>query len=658
MANIAAEIEEKKRKEIAKEICVQYDQDMREREGWEKKQTEWYKLWTGDRDDLFWPDTTKKRSNVNVPLMSSAANQFHSRSYQSIFSPADLVTVMPMGFEDIKKAKSVERFLNWQLLYSIPGFEDEFDRLLQLLPINGIAYKKLYYSKEHECPISEHVSGTDIVLPYNTKTLETARRIVHRIYKFKEEISEDYVDYDKVGEDGDPSLVKEVANKKEGLDPDEHPLLLLECHKDYDIGKGRKPYLFLVDYKSQTLLKVTSRVHNGKTLNHFVDYQFILNPEGFLGFGLGHFLQDLNEMANTTFNQIFDCGSLTNMPFGFHEGATSYNSTIKTSPGAMNRVKNAKSIYFPTMQRVDQVLFMVLGQIQAYIEQFTSTSDYMMGRESKGTKTPTARGTQAIIEQGLVTFTVMAKRIFRSFQKELKIIKSLNELFMPDKKEYRVMGKDIAFEDFKKADWGSVADIIPVGDPSYASRGARRAEAMELYQVLMTNPLIVGNPELQMQPNQKAIFAITKHVVDTYNVVNREDLLPDVVDPPKEPTVENAMFAQGDRPEPVLGEDHQKHLTVHASVKETTWYKSWKAEDKKALQEHENQTIAIMQQEIAMKQQTGGMDGTDGEIEGGSSSPTASNQGADGGGVQGMAAATDDQAIPGTSEPNEAGIID
>jgi hypothetical protein len=384
--------------------------------------------------------------------------------------------------------------------------------------------------------------------------------------------------------------------------PEENPHLILEVHKKYDLGDGlRLPYVFTVDYDSDTLLRCTrARVENGtgiiKDLQYFQDYHFIPNPEGFYSFGFGHFLEPLNEMANTAFNQIYDNGRLTNQPFGFYGRRAGFKKRkIKLNPGQMFEVEDAKQVYFPSMQKVDQVLFMVLGLIQQYTEQFTSTSDYLMGRESKGTKTPTAHGTLAIIEQGLVTFAVMTKRIFRSLRGELRLLLSLNQLFSPEQKQYRVMEdiKKIPFPTVKRADFDAVYDVIPLGDPSYASKESRRREAVEAYQIMMQNPLVIGNPKTGEGSNPKAIHELTSNVLDTFDTINKKKILPDLPEEPLPPESENAMMMQGDAPEPNPQENVKEHIQAHVNFKKSPWYAGMPMEYKQLVDRHIQSTMMM-----------------------------------------------------------------
>lgn len=630
LVNIVDKISEEKQKEIAHKICEQYITDIDSRKEWEEKRDRWYKLWACIREPKNEP--WQNASNVCIPILAAATSQFHARSYQSIFAPPGMVKTIPVGENDLNRSKNVEKFLNWQTMYEMEEYEEVFDKLLQLLPINGTAFKKLYYDGELERPVSEYISALDLVVPYRTKSLETARRLTHRLWLHYDELLDRnemglYSNFDKVhetrGKKDEPNL-RRTADEVDGMQVtkvEEEPHLILECHKKYDLGDSRKPYIFTVDDDSETLLRVTSREFESggetKTLNYFIDYHFIPNPEGFYSFGFGHFLESLNEMANTAFNQIFDAGRLSNQPFGFYgRRAGLKKKKIKLQPGTMTEVEDASQIYFPSMQRVDQVLFMILGLIQQYIEQFTSTSDYLSGRESKGTKTPTAHGTLAIIEQGLVTFAVMTKRIFRSLRKELRLTMKLNQIHLPESKQYRVMEAEanIPFPNIKKADFDGVYDLIPIGDPSYASRLTRRQDAMQLYQILMPNPLFAGSPpdkegNQATPPNIPAIHELTSTVIDAFDVKNKSILLPDLPERFITPLMENAMFMQGDYKAPLQGENHQEHIAAHAQFMQGEFYRDMQDDYKPLLNRHLQETQRVAMLDTAQRQQLGEQQG-------------------------------------------------
>ena len=624
LVNIVDTLSEDVQVKIGLDIVTDYDNDIDARSSWEEKRNKWYKLWACVRDKKNTP--WDNASNVCIPMLATACNQFHARSYQSIFAAPGMVKTLPVGKNDVKRAKNVEEFLNWQVMYDMEEYEEVFDELLQLLPINGTAFKKIHYDKDLERPISEYISALDVIIPYKTKRLDKARRIVHRIEMFYEEMQEHaesgiysvknfFKKVDETAAEEDNSELAKTAEEVTGIVPlrdDDKPHLVLECHKklDLDLGDGVKPYIFTVDYDSHMLLRVTSRIYKVGNkeieLHHFIDYHFLPNPEGFYSFGFGHFLEQLNDMANTAFNQIFDSGSISNLPFGFYgrrAGVT--KKKLKIHPGGMYEVDDVKQIYFPSMQRVDQVLFQVLGVTQQYSEMFTSTSEYLTGRESKGTKTPTAHGTLAIIEQGLVTFAVITKRVFRSLRKELRFLSLLDQIYLPDEKEYMVMESEenIAFPDFKKSDLDGKFHYIPIGDPSYASKETRRREAFEIYELSMGNPLITGNPEIGLPPNIPAMHEVFSTLLDAYQAKNKNKILPSLPDVPIPPEQENAMFMQGDYTEPKQGENHGRHIQVHTEFMISPFYKK---EYDELMKKHLEATQQIAYLEQAQKLALGG----------------------------------------------------
>jgi chaperonin GroES len=622
--NIASSISKEEREKIGRAVCSWYRDDKKGRKSWEDKRNRWYKLGLMEREKKTdpWPDA----SNVCLPLLAVACNQFHSRAYQAFFAPPQFVKCLPVEENDFKRSKDVESFMNWQVMYDMPDYEEETDKLLLNTPISGTNFKKVYYDREHERPCSDYVSGLNVVLPYRTTSLSTARRVCHETWSHYDDLALKntlrdgyFIDFDKVtesaGADEHRPSIEETKDKaeSEAAYSDQKPKLILECHGWWKMpGKDKpEPYIFTVDFDSETLIRATSRIAHGteKVMCYFVDYHFIPNPEGFYSFGFGHFLETLNEMANTAFNQIFDAGRISNQPFGFYgRRAGIKKKEIKLHPGRMEEVEDASQVYFPNMQRVDQVLFQVLGLIQQYSESFTSTSDYLMGREARGVKTPTKGGTEAIIEQGLIIFGVLTKRLFRSLKKELGLMYAMNQLYLPQEKQFRVVGAEdkIAFPTIKRSDFMGNMDVIPLGDPTYASRLTRRAEAMEIYQLFLTNPLTgVADPRVQVQ-NPKALLAAMKEVVDTYNRPNLAGALPELPPEPKSPFAENAMFMQGDSHDPMAGEDHALHFKTHLGFLQSEYFKSMPDDYKKLLIDHLDKTKAMMYAEGQAKAALGG----------------------------------------------------
>ncbi len=638
-ANIVKDIPEDKQIEIAAAVCEEYLWDIAARTEWENLRDEWYKLWACNTKDRV--PAWENGSNVCLPILSEACNQFSGRMYQSFFASPNVVKVLPVGHLDKGRAKNVQEFMNWQVNYDMEEYEETFDKLFNMLPINGTRFTKLKWVKGLHRPVDEYISALDLVLPYSTKNLKTARRITHRLWLHYNELQDrdDLGLYENFDDIQETAQIKEniardtqdqVIGQSIGGDAEAEPHLILENHKTIDIGDGkRKPYIITVDDDTNTLLRVTnSEMKVGatkETLNFFTDYHFIPNSEGFYSFGFGHFIKQLNEMANTSFNQIFDAGKITNIPFGFFGRRAGFKKKkFKIHPGFMGEVDDASQIHFPNIPKIDQTLFQVLGFVQQYVERFTSVSELLAGRQQKGVREPTKGGTEALIEQGLTTFSVIAKRIFRSYRKELRTHTTLNQLFLPETKQFRVMEKlgDIAFPEIKKASFSGKFDIIPTGDPTFLSKSAKRREILEFTEVMLKNPLIVGVPpakegEEGVPPNQKALRALLSDQLDAYERKDKKDFLPDIPEEPIAPGEENAMFMQGDDVEPNPRENFIAHLATHIGFLDTSFFRDMLKDYKPLVEQHILRTRQLQQIVLSTQNQLDGVPQTTPVPEGG-----------------------------------------
>ena len=585
VTNLVLKLDEDEQKAIVNEVIENYGVDVSAREEWVEKRNRWFELWACKPDPgrkLPW----RGAANVSLPLTASAIQQFASRAYMSIFGADDVLKILPTEPNDTNRARRVERFMNWQLVVDMEEYEENWDRMLHELPIVGTCFKKNYWDFDKERPVSRFVSSLDVVVPYDTQELVQARRITQKLFQHVDEIHRlgrkgFYANYEDVRAEGtadeEDSEVHETFDDIQGTHSpkaSEEPNLVLECHTYRELpgDSEPQPYIFWVDVTSGSLMRAVSRKIGGQEVHYFVDYHFIPNPQGFYSFGFGHFLENLNKVANTIFNQIIDSGRLVNQPFGFYGRRAGFkNAKIALEPGAMYEVTDASQIVFPNMQRLDQSLPQLLQMIDRYIELFTSNTEPVSGRTQKGVREPTARGTMALIEQGLVQFGVVSKRIFRAQRKELRQLFLLNSFFLPTEKQFRVLGETDGdmFGTVKRLDFDGKYDLFPTADPVFASKGQRRSEAMEVMQVALEHPLIgAPDPQTGKPMNAKALLAFTQDWLRTYEKGRLIRELPEAEEASINQHAENAAFMQGDYIEPKQGEDHETHAQAHVNFLE------------------------------------------------------------------------------------------
>lgn len=618
--NLADTLAPDERKHLAGKVCEWFKQSQEGRTEWEEKRKSWFELWLCKPDEgrrLPWPDA----SNVCLPLASSAINQWHGRTVSSILDAPFICRVLPIGAEDATKAKDAEYFLNWQLIHDVDGYEDELDRLILKLAIDGTAFLKTQWDHKEDKPIIEYVSALDVFLPYKTRKLKQARYIIHRVKRAKELI-EEYIssgeysdkdfDFEKLeaptAEPEDQfSIVQGTAEEFHGEAPPpghKYDFTILECHFTGiipSISDKRQPYTVWVLKEAQAVLKVVRRSYKGEEVSVFQDFHFIPNPEGYYSYGFCHFIEPLNKSANTIFNQIFDSGRITNNPFFFYgRRAGLKRRRLALEPGIGYEIEDAQQVMFPNIQRLDGSLPMILGMIDRYMQLFTSTSEQLQGRQQKGVREPTVGATNALIEQGLVTLGVLAKRVYRAHRQHLRQVVSLNAIFLKDDKPFRVVGTTTSqpFRQINRNHFTGKFDIIPTADPTWANKAQRRAEATELMMVALQHPLIARPSETGEVANPVAALAFTREWLESYD---RRDLMK-YMPPPEEPMIppemENAVFLQGETVEPKPNEDHMVHVETHLFFLNTPIGKAMTEAKKKALRDHVAQHNALASLEM------------------------------------------------------------
>ena len=111
-----------------------------------------------------WP----KASNIKIPLLTSAAIGFQARAYPAIVDGSNLAKGRVLGADPdgMKRARAdrIGEHMTWQLLYDMPGWEEDTDRLLLQLPIVGCVFRKTYRDVVQKRNVSKTVTALDFVI--------------------------------------------------------------------------------------------------------------------------------------------------------------------------------------------------------------------------------------------------------------------------------------------------------------------------------------------------------------------------------------------------------------------------------------------------------------------------------------------------------------
>jgi len=516
--NITSDIDEETLENIGEHIVQIYKEDLDSRIDWEDRNEEWIKLASQvvEEKNYPWPGA----ANVKYPLLSTASLQFHARAYPALIPDNRVVKTRVFGKDEdnqkFEKSQRVSEHMSYQLLEENDSWQEDMDRMLYILPITGVAYKKTYFSPLKGINESKLVLPDDLIINYYAEDYERAIK-THRLYQNENEIyelmaSEHYreVDLDPVEE---PSVHEGIEDEIIGIDEpnrskdfeealDDQPYTILEQHTWWDLdGDGYKePYIITVDEGSKKVLRIVARWEEGKIqtdargniikidpTEYFTAYGFFPNPESKIYYqGFGALLGPLNAASNTILNQLIDAGHLSNLQGGFlGKGVRARGGKIRFKPGHWQQLQTTgedlrKNIYPLPIKEPSNVLFQLLGMLIQAGERLSSVKDIMVG-ENPGQNQPYAT-TVAVLEQGMKVFVGIYKRLYRSLSKEYKKLFRLNSLYLDDSTYFNFFDSQkvnqIGKNDYNSKD----IDVAPNADPSIVSEAHKMMKAESLLQ--------------------------------------------------------------------------------------------------------------------------------------------------------------------------------
>jgi len=461
-------------------------------------------------------------SNIKFPLLTTAAIQFAARAYPAIIRNQNVVIGQVQGDDkgrpaidpatggpamdqegqpiyevrpgDKKeRADRVARHMSWQLLNEMEEWEEDTDKLMHLLPIEGCAFRKTWFDPLLGRNRSEMIRAKNLVVNHRAVSLETAPRVSHRFWLYPYEVEERM----RAG------TYREVKLGNTSED-DQEPRELVEQHCRFDLDDDgyEEPIIVTVDRDTHEVLRVVvnfehqdvelsrGKIARIEPTRHFTKYSFIPNPDGgFYDIGFGYLLDPLNEAINSTINQMVDAGTLQNTGGGFIGSGLRIKSGNKDF--RLGEYKPVDSMGGSIRDNIvpmnwpgpSPVLFSLLGMLIEAAKDITSVKDVMTG--DAGPSNEAATRTLARIEQGMKVFSSIYKRIYRSLRLEYRKLFRLNGLYLNPETYFTLLDEPEAVgpEDYDASD----LDIAPAADPAMVSDMQRMALA-EFKMQFMNDP--------------------------------------------------------------------------------------------------------------------------------------------------------------------------
>lgn len=524
-----------------------------------------------------WPNC----ANINYPMLTTAALQFNARAYPAIVKGDEAVSVKVVGRDQgqpvmgpdgapmaqgpdgqqflgsqamqappevqqmlqpvwkvppggkTKRAARVAEYMNTVVFYRMYDWEADTDSLLIQLPVVGCAFRKLWYDtgrQEHRAAL---VSALRIVVPEGARSCETTPRLTEEIPDvYPHEINE------KIRSGFYREVVIPYDEEKAGS------RMLLEQHRLIDLDRDgiEEPYIVTVDLETEQVLRIEPNfapedvryneageavsVAKGK---FYIKYDFFPHPQGkFYGIGLGHLLAQVGAVVDTALNQLMDAGAAQTAGGGFIASGVRLQGrggAIQYSPGKYVTVDGVSgsalrdAIVERTLPNVSPVTYQVLDLILGAAREISGVKDVITGDASNTGQVGT---TLALIEQGLMVFNAVYKRVYRALKEEFTLLyKNLGKYGVEQSAIDYAEVMDDPTADFMADFSAKDMDIRPVSDPSSVTRMQKMARAQFL---IGTISLPGANPP-----------EILKRV---YEAADMEDVDKLVVQPGPDPMVE------------------------------------------------------------------------------------------------------------------------
>lgn len=519
---------------IGADCIADYEKDETDREDWRKTVEKAFEAAAQEPSpEKAFPWTGA--SNVQFPLLTTAALQFAARAYPAIVkgdevvsckvvgrdngrpamdqqgNPVPMMQMGPQGPEPVtgldgqpqpqwlvapgaksERAGRVREYLNTVVFYRMKGWEEDTDAMLHQLPIAGCAFRKVWTSGGRQ--FSALVPALKLVAPMSAKDCDSAPRLTEVI---ESQSHNDVVGGIRAGFYRDVPLVE--------TEEDIRPLLEQHCMIDLDEDGYAEPYIVTLDKDSAQVLRIepdfapedVSLNDEGDVIginrvSKFIKYDFFPNLEGgFYGTGLGKLLEQISRIVNNSINQMVDAGTAQAAGGGFIgsgvnlQGAGKRSGSVYFEPGEYKTVSASGSaireaIYERTFPGPSPVTYQVLDMMLGAARDISSVKDVLTGEASNNGQVGT---TLALIEQGLQVFTAIYKRIYRSLKAEFTMIYGNVAKYGGEaaSRDYQTVLDDPLADfatDFNQGD----LDIRPVSDPASVTKMQKMARASFLMQ--------------------------------------------------------------------------------------------------------------------------------------------------------------------------------
>ena len=613
--NLAEELESSLLGVVGNELMGEFDANKASRKDWEDTYRDGLDMLGFTYSERTLP--FRGSTGVTHPLLAEAATQFQAQAFNEMLPPDGPVRTAIVGEptkDKEQQARRVKEFMNYYITNVMEEYTPEFDQMLFFLPLAGSTFKKVYFDEGLNRAVSKFVPAENLVVPYETSSLETCPCITNVVNMplnelRKLQISGFYADVDVLPGVESQNQLNDEMDKIQGVQASniDYDVTLLEFHVELDLSgfedvgedgeeTGIKlPYVVTVVENSGKVISIRRNYleddEDRKKIQYFVHYKF-LPGFGFYGLGLIHTIGGLSRTATAALRQLIDAGTLSNLPAGFKaRGMRIRDDAEPLQPGEFRDVDAPGGAIRDNLiplpfKGPDQTLFQLLGFVVDAGQRFATITDLKVGEGNQNAPVGT---TVAMLEQGSRVMSAVHKRMHYSMRQEFKLMVRVMHESLPQEYPFSVEGGD---QTIMASDFDGRIDVVPISNPNVFSQAQRIALAQAQLQ------MVTQAPEMHNMHEAFRRMYDALGVKDVDRLLNAPSTAEEI---PKDPAQENIDAIENVSLKAFDGQNHDAHIMSHLLFSASP-LAGQTPSIITALQKHVTEHVKIKSEETAMMQ--------------------------------------------------------
>lgn len=613
--NLAEELESSLLGVVGNELMGEFDANKASRKDWEDTYRDGLDMLGFTYTERTLP--FRGSTGVTHPLLAEAATQFQAQAFNEMLPPDGPVRTAIVGEptkDKEQQARRVKEFMNYYITNVMEEYTPEFDQMLFFLPLAGSTFKKVYFDEGLNRAVSKFVPAENLVVPYETSSLETCPCITNVVNMplnelRKLQISGFYADVDVLPGVESQNQLNDEMDKIQGVQASniDYDVTLLEFHVELDlsgfedIGEDgeetgiKLPYVVTVVENSGKVISIRRNYleddEDRKKIQYFVHYKF-LPGFGFYGLGLIHTIGGLSRTATAALRQLIDAGTLSNLPAGFKaRGMRIRDDSEPLQPGEFRDVDAPGGAIRDNLiplpfKGPDQTLFQLLGFVVDAGQRFATITDLKVGDGNQNAPVGT---TVAMLEQGSRVMSAVHKRMHYSMRQEFKLMVRVMHESLPQEYPFSVEGGD---QTIMASDFDGSINVVPISNPNVFSQAQRIALAQAQLQ------MATQAPEMHNMHEAFRRMYDALGVKDVDRLLNAPSTAEEI---PKDPAQENIDAIENVSLKAFDGQNHDAHIMSHLLFSASP-LAGQTPSIISALQKHVTEHVKIKSEETAMMQ--------------------------------------------------------